>query len=108
MEGFVDVCEAEFDTLVFDNVQPSLVLFGAARCSVCKELAPVVQQVVSQSEGRITLYWADVDNNKQLIQRFRIKGIPSVMMFKNGAMVGRLGGLQTKADVEMFLNSHIQ
>lgn len=98
------ISDTEFDSLTFDSSTPVLVFFGADRCSVCKELLPVVEEIASDYKGKLNVYWVDVDQYKELFKRFRLRGIPNLLFFSDGEVKERIGGLQTKEDLVEILD----
>ncbi|MDQ7095172.1 thioredoxin family protein [Desulfosporosinus sp. PR] len=93
------ISAGEFDKATFDSSIPSLVFFGAARCHVCKELLPTVEETLSHYNGKIKGFWVDVDENKPLFQRFRLKGIPNLLLISQGEVKCKLGGLHTREEL---------
>lgn len=96
--------DADFDEDVFESPSPVLVLFGAERCAQCKEMFPDVEQIASDRKSSLKACWVEVDKYKSLSQRFRIKGIPNLLLFKDGAMESRLSGLQPLDEIEEWLD----
>ena len=92
----VNISDVEFDKLTFDSNTPSLVMFGAGRCNVCKELLPTVQELAVEYAGKMNVYWVDVDQHRSLFKRFRLRGIPNLIIFNKGEIQDRMGGLLTK------------
>jgi thioredoxin 1 len=79
--------------------EPVLVDFYADWCGPCQTLAPVLDQVVAELAGKITLFKVNVDKHPQLAQQFAIRSIPHLMLFKKGKILWRKGGLITSADL---------
>lgn len=97
------ISESEFDSLTFESSSPALVFFGAERCSVCKELLPTVEEIAEEYSGKMNVYWVDVDQYKALFKRFRLRGIPNLLLFSGGEVKERIGGLHTREElVEMI------
>lgn len=101
------ITDLEFDNLTFESATPVLVFFGAERCSVCKELQPVVEEVMVEYNDRLTVYMVDVDNYKSLVSRLRLRGIPQILVFKDGEVKGRMGGLRTKEELSELIDGII-
>jgi thioredoxin 1 len=89
-----------FDKLTFDSVIPVLVFFGAERCHVCNELLPAVEEIAEELTDKMNFYWVDVDEYKSLFKRFRLKGIPQILIFDQGEIKGRIGGLAKKEEIQ--------
>jgi thioredoxin 1 len=94
----------EFDQVTFDSDRASIVFFGAGRCQVCKELLPVVEEIAPLYQGRINVYRVDVDQDKPLFQRFRLRGIPNLLLIDNGEVKQKVGGLHTKDELITIIN----
>ena len=103
------ISEQEFDRLTFESTIPALVLFGAERCTVCKELLPTVEEIAADYAGQVNVYWVDVDQYKSLFKRFRLKGIPHLALFSSGEVKKRMGGLRSREElveiIEMVLET---
>lgn len=104
---FFNLTEANFDEETFESREPVLVFFGAVRCSVCKELQPIVEEIADEYTGKLKVCWVDVDEYKSLIKRFRIRGIPNLILFKNGEVEERLGGLHAKEELVSLIGKHV-
>jgi thioredoxin 1 len=79
--------------------EPVLVDFYADWCGPCQTLTPVLDQVVAELAGKITLFKVNVDKHPQLAQQFAIRSIPHLMLFKKGKILWRKGGLITSAEL---------
>ena len=88
--------EKEFDSLTFESKVAVLVFFGARRCPVCREQMPIVEQVYYEYKNEINVYWIDVDKNKSLFNRFRLYGIPNILIFNKGEIKDKIRGLNSK------------
>lgn len=93
-----------FDSMTFDSAEPVMTFFGAPRCTVCKELLPTVEEIAGEFAGKMAFYWVDVDHDKKLATRFRLKGIPQILIFQNGEIKERMGGLHPKEDITAAVN----
>ncbi|MCL4441694.1 MAG: thioredoxin family protein [Firmicutes bacterium] len=91
--------EEEFDKLTFESGTPVMVMFGADRCHVCKELLPTVEEIASDYAVKMKVYWVDVDAFKGLFQRLRLRGIPQLLIFNGGEVQEHLGGLHSKEEI---------
>lgn len=93
------ISDIEFDSLTFESSTPTAVFFGAERCTVCKELLPTVLEIAEEYGEKIKFYMVDVDSYKSLATRFRLRGIPQLLLFKDGEIKERIGGLRTKEEL---------
>lgn len=81
----------------------ALVDFWAGWCMPCKMVAPVIEELAGQYEGRVTVAKVDVDNNNEIAARYGVMSIPTVIIFNDGAEVKRFVGVQPKSTYEAAL-----
>ena len=84
-----------------------LVDFHADWCGPCQTLAPILDRVVAELEGKVSLYKVNVDKHPQLSQQFAIRSIPHLMLFKKGKILWRKGGLITNAELLKQLRAFV-
>ncbi|AQS58081.1 thioredoxin family protein [Desulforamulus ferrireducens] len=104
-DTFQQLTIVNFDTHTFDSDTPALVFFAAERCDICKELLPIVEELVSYYAGKLDVYFVDVDKYAELHKRFRLKGIPQLLLFKDNEFKTRIGGLHEKEDIIEIIDS---
>lgn len=101
----------EFDVMQFDAAlaekKTMVVDFWAVWCGPCRMLAPIVEQLSGEYEGKVEFVKVDVDENMELAQRYSIVSIPCVMVFKNGEAAGRSIGYTTKDSLKAFIDQKI-
>ena len=87
--------------------KPVLVDFWATWCGPCRMIAPVIEEVASEFEGRAVVGKVDVDEEPGLAQRFGVMSIPTLIVFKGGKVVEQAIGARGKADVAAMINRHL-
>lgn len=86
----------EFQDEVLSSKDTVLVDFSATWCGPCKMLAPIVEQLGTEMVGKAKVFKVDVDKSSDIAQKYNIMGVPTVMIFKNGAAVDKIVGFQPK------------
>jgi thioredoxin 1 len=105
MSEFVsEVTDQNFESDVLKSDQPVLVDFWAEWCHPCKMLAPTVENVAQQYEGKAKVVKLNVDDNNQTAQRYGIKGIPTLILFKGGAEADRVVGATSKENIARMID----
>ncbi len=94
-----DVNDANFDQEVLQSSVPVLVDFWAPWCGPCKAIAPVVEELAGEFDGKIKVVKVNVDDNKEAAHRYNVRGIPNLILFKNGEMVDQMIGARSKQEL---------
>ncbi|MBB1139542.1 thioredoxin [Myroides sp. WP-1] len=100
----LEITDATFEEVVLKSDKPVLVDFWAVWCGPCKMLAPVVSELSTDFEGKAVVGKVDVDNNQEFASKYGIRNIPTVLVFKNGEVVGRQVGVAPKKTYEDLIN----
>ena len=99
--------DANFDQEVLRSEVPVLVDFWAEWCGPCRMMAPTIDLVANDTAGRVKVGKVDVDSNGDTAQRYNIRGIPTLLLFKGGRVVEQRVGAVGKSDVVKMLDSHL-
>jgi thioredoxin 1 len=99
--------DADWDREVLRSEVPVLVDFWAEWCGPCRMMAPTIDAVASEYKGRVTVGKLDVDANGNAAMRYNIRGIPTLLLFKNGQVVDQRVGAVGKSEVVKMLESHV-
>jgi len=106
-DAIVHVSDASFSQEVLSADLPVLVDFWAAWCGPCKMIAPVLDDLAEQYAGKLKIAKVDVDANKEVPGKFGIRGIPTLIIFKNGEAAATKVGALSKAQLVDFINSSL-
>lgn len=107
MSNVIHADEGTFEKAVLQSDVPVLVDFWAAWCGPCKAIAPVLDELSSEFDGKARIVKIDVDANPNLAAQYGIRSIPSLFVFKNGEKVDNVVGMQPKAQLSALLNKHL-
>jgi thioredoxin 1 len=104
----IAVTDADFETQVLKADQPVLVDFWATWCGPCKMMAPVLDQLASETEGVLTIAKVDVDSNPAIAGTLGIRSIPTLVLFKEGQPVDQIVGFRPKGQIVKQLSKHVE
>ncbi|MDD2920741.1 MAG: thioredoxin [Anaerolineales bacterium] len=101
------VTESDFQTEVLNNDLPVLVDFTAAWCQPCKMIAPIVEQLANEWDGKVKVVKLDADQNPNVMIQYGVMGIPTLILFKRGEVKERMTGFQSKEKLAAKVTPHV-
>ena len=107
MSNATAVNDANFDTEVLQSSTPVLVDFWAPWCGPCRAVAPTVDAISQQFEGRLKVVKLNTDEAGEVAVKYSVTSIPTLMLFKGGEMVERVMGNRPKADLVALVSRHL-
>ena len=106
-EKIVNITDDTFEQEVLQSQTPVLVDYWAEWCGPCKMIAPALDQIASEYQGRLKVAKLNLDENQATPPKYGIRGIPTLMLFKNGNLEATKVGALSKAQLAAFIDSNI-
>ena len=105
-ENILHVTDGSFDTDVLKSEVPVLVDFWAEWCGPCKAIAPILDEIANDYHGKVKVAKLNVDENSEIPVKYGVRGIPTLILFKNGNVDATRVGALTKSQLAEFLDSN--
>ncbi len=98
------VTDGSFEAEVLKNDQPVLVDFWAPWCGPCRAIAPILEELTKEFEGKVKIMKMNVDENPNTPSKYGIRAIPTLILFKNGGVAGQVTGAVSKSNLKEMIN----
>ncbi len=107
MSNLVNATDATFEAEVLKADGPVLVDFWADWCAPCRMIGPIIEEAATDYAGKIKVVKLDVQNNQETAVKFQIRGIPALMIFKDGKVIAQHVGALSKAQLQQFIDNNL-
>ena len=106
-DSIIHVTDSSFEHDVLSSDTPVMVDYWAEWCGPCKMISPVVEEIAKEYEGKLKVAKINIDENQETPQKYAVRGIPTLMIFKDGEVAGTKVGAMSKSQLSAFIDSVI-
>ena len=103
----IEVTDDNFDSEIIKSTTPALVDFWAVWCGPCRQIAPTVEALAAEYKGKLKVGKMNVDDHQQVPQKYGIRSIPTLLVFKGGQVVGQIVGAVPRSKLEAEIKKHL-
>ena len=105
--GSKPITDESFESDVLNSTEPVLVDFWAEWCGPCKQIGPSLEEIATEMDGRLTIAKLDIDNNPETPSKYGVRGIPTLILFKDGQVAATKVGALPKSKLVEWINDSI-
>ena len=106
-DAIMEITDANFDQSVLKSDQPVMIDFWATWCGPCRAIAPIVEELAKEYQGKVKIGKMDVDSNSATPMRYGVRGIPTLLVFKGGQVKEQIVGYVPKETIQKALDKHL-
>lgn len=106
-DSIIKVADSTFEEEVLKSEAPVMVDYWAEWCGPCKMIAPILDEIADEYEGKLTIAKLNIDENQETPQKYAVRGIPTLMIFKDGEVAATKVGAVSKSQLSAFIDSAI-
>ena len=106
-DSIIQVADSTFEEQVLKSESPVMVDYWAEWCGPCKMIAPILDEIADEYQGKLTIAKLNIDENQETPQKYAVRGIPTLMIFKDGEVAATKVGAVSKSQLSAFIDSAI-
>ena len=106
-DSILNITDSSFEEEVLKSAQPVMLDFWAEWCGPCKMIAPILDELAGQYKGQLTVAKINIDDNQKTPETYAVRGIPTLILFKDGEVAATRVGAASKSQLEAFIDANI-